>query len=293
MELRHIRTFLALAEELHFGRTARRMHVVQSAVSQTIKALEEQVGAALFSRAPRAVTLTPAGVALLASCRAALVELERGTVAARKAASGEQGRLRLCFGPLSALTMLPRLVATYQRALPGVQVDIETLGSNEQLAALRDGRTDLGFLPLGKHDFGGLQTRIVVLAPVVAIVGRRHRLAKRRSVAFRELSGETFLLADQLRDRAELERRFAEAGFVPRAVLQLDRLETLLAFAAAGLGISFLPALLEDFGARRVAMVPVRPKISAGIVAVWNDARLPATCRRFLELLPNAATPGP
>src|SRR5262249_39990199 len=142
------------------------MHVAQSAVSQTIKSLEEEVGAVLFSRAPRRVALTPAGVELLAHGRRMMLELERGTTVARKAASGEQGRLRLCFGPLSALTALPSLVAAYQKRLPRVQVEIDTLGTEEQLDALRDGRIDLGFVPLGKHDSSGLATEVVALAPV-------------------------------------------------------------------------------------------------------------------------------
>src|SRR6185503_11617230 len=122
MDLRHIRTFLALAEELHFGRAAHRLRVAQSAVSQTLRALEEEIGAALLERSTRHVRLTPAGQQYVQHARAALAQLDDGAAAALRAASGEVGELRLSFTLMSALTVLPRVVTRFQRAYPRVRL---------------------------------------------------------------------------------------------------------------------------------------------------------------------------
>src|SRR5262245_22182399 len=115
MDLRHVRTFLILAEELHFGRAAARLNVVQPAVSQTLKSLEQEIGVLLFSRTKRAVALTAAGHSFLLHARRALEELESGSADARRAASGESGRLHLRFAMAAALTPVPRAIARFAR----------------------------------------------------------------------------------------------------------------------------------------------------------------------------------
>jgi DNA-binding transcriptional LysR family regulator len=152
MELRHVRTFVALAEELHFGRAARKLRVVQSAVSQTIRALEEDVGAPLFVRGPGGVRLTIAGEHFLGHARRALGELDEGASTARNAGTGEVGRLALRLGPISGLTILPRVVARFRRELPRVDLRIEPAGAADPIAAVADGRADLAFLSTAKHD---------------------------------------------------------------------------------------------------------------------------------------------
>ena len=132
MELRHVRTFLVLAEELHFGRTANRMHVVQSGVSQTIKALEHEVGAQLFRRSKRQVELTAAGQGFLAHARRALVELDQAAALARSTADGETGVLRLRFTTASALTVVPRVIVRFRRAHPRIHLDIRPVQEHRQ-----------------------------------------------------------------------------------------------------------------------------------------------------------------
>src|SRR4051812_12451920 len=146
MELRHIRTFVVLAAELHFGRAARKLRVAQSAVSQTLRGLEEEMGVVLLSRTKRHVSLTPAGAQFLEYARASLSQLEQGTAAARHVARGDEGELRLSFTLMSALTLLPRAVAKFQKAYPRVRLVISPGGSVEQLEAIRQGRCDVGFM---------------------------------------------------------------------------------------------------------------------------------------------------
>ncbi len=287
MELRHVRTFVALAEELHFGRAARKLHVAQSAVSQTLRALEEEVGAELLARTKRNVALTPAGLSFLAHARCALAQIEQGTAAARHATSGETGELRLRFTLMSTLTVLPRAVACFQRQYPLVRLSIAPGGSVEQLEAIRAGQCDIGFMPF-KRDIAPLATEVVARASVVAVLPSRHALARRGSLELAELANERFIFLGR-QNEPQLHEYFrahaAKAGFEPNIVMEIEHLEALLSFVAAGIGISFLPALVERVGFRGIKVVPIRSEIRGGISAVWRPERLPATAARFLEIL--------
>jgi DNA-binding transcriptional LysR family regulator len=287
MELRHVKAFLVLAEELHFGRTAARLHLVQSAISQTIKALEDEVGAPLFARTKRQVTLTPAGQQLLGPARRMLDELDRGLTAARRAAAGDTGRLSLRFTMMAALTPLPRALARFQREHPEVQVTIAPGGSTDQLEALRLGRADIGFMAL-KRDATPFACEIVEASTIVVVLPSRHALAKRRSVSMRDLVREpliSFGEASEPKIRGALQRRFAELGVVPNVVLEVEQIETLLAFVAAGLGVALVPGFVRKLRFAGVAIVPIRPQIPCGISAVWSPDALPPTGQRFLAVL--------
>jgi DNA-binding transcriptional LysR family regulator len=287
MELRHVRAFLVLAEELHFGRTAARLHLVQSAISQTIKALEDEVGAPLFARTKRQVVLTPAGQELLGPARRMLDELDRGLTAARRAAAGDTGRLSLRFTMMAALTPLPRVLARFQREHPDVAVTIAPGGTTDQLEALRLGRADIGFMSLNR-DVAPFACEIVEKSTVVAVLPSRHALAKRRAVPMRELARErliSFAEASEPGIRGALQRRFAEASVVPNVVLEVEQIETLLAFVAAGVGVSLVPGFVRKLRFAGVAIVPVSPTIPCGISAVWSPDTLPPAGRRFLAVL--------
>src|SRR4051794_40927626 len=132
MEIRHVRVFLTLSEELHFGRSARRLGLVQSAVSQTIQALEEEVGAELFERSKRRVALSSAGQAFIAPAKQALEAFEHAKASARSAASGESGELRIRCTMMAALTAMPSALAEYQGRYPNVRVHVASSGSVDQ-----------------------------------------------------------------------------------------------------------------------------------------------------------------
>jgi DNA-binding transcriptional LysR family regulator len=287
MNLRHLHAFLVLAEELHFGRTAARLHVVQSAVTQTIQALEKDLGVRLFERNKRRVALTPAGEHFLAHARDAVERLERGSEAARRAAAGESGRLALRFTMMTALTVLPRAVARFQRERPDVQLDIQAGGTTEQLAELRAGRCDIAFVAL-KRDVRPLSTEVVERASLVALLPSRHRHARRRSLRFEDLEGERFIFLRQTSEpeiRAALLRRFAEAGRAPEVVLEIEQVDALLAFVAVGTGISLVPGFVDRLHHQGVTTVPIRPVVPCGISAVWDGATLSPVAERFLATL--------
>lgn len=287
MELRHIRVFLALSEELHFGRAARRLRVAQSAVSQTLRALEEEVGATLLTRTKRSVALSAAGQGFLEHARSALAELEQGTTAARLAASGEVGELRLRFTLMSTLTVLPRVVSRFQRDYPQVQLHIGPGGSVEQLEAIRTGLCDIGFMAL-KRDLAPLASEVVARSPLVAVLASRHPLARHEQLELAALRDEPFIFLKQ-QSEPQLHHYFrqncARAGFEPKIVMEVEQLEPLLSFVAAGVGVACVPGLVGALGFRGIKLVPLLPQVRGGISAVWHPGRLSPTAARFLDLL--------
>jgi DNA-binding transcriptional LysR family regulator len=289
MELRHIRTFLALAEELHFGRTAQRLRVAQSAVSQTLKALELEVGAELLARTRRTVALTPAGERFLEHARQALRELEDGTRAARSAAAGESGPLTLRFVLMSALTLLPRTISRFQRQYPRVSLQIAQASTAEQLEAIRAGRCDLGFVAAAvKGEVAPLASEVVESASLVAVLPGRHRLAARRSLRLADLAGDRFVFLRPSSEPQVLARfrlHCRAAGFEPDIAVEVDHSEALLAFVASGLGVSCAPSLIQRLPFRGVVTVPLKPDVWAGISVVWHPQLLTATGARFLDTL--------
>ena len=294
MELRHIRTCLVLAEELHFGRTATRLRLAQSAISQTIKVLEEDVGARLFARTKRQVALTEAGRRFVERAKEVIRGVERATAEARQVAAGDSGRLMLRFTLMSALTRLPRVVARFQRQHPHVQLHIEPGGTVDQLEALRAGRCDLGFMSL-KKNLEPLATEVVEHSALVALLPSRHPLARRRAIKLEDLATEKMVFLKQASEpqvHGYFRRRCNEAGFEPNIVVEVEQVDVLLALVAAGVGVSCVPGFVRRLRFPGAVTVPLRPAVPAGISVVWDPTKLPPAGHRFLALLRADGSPG-
>jgi DNA-binding transcriptional LysR family regulator len=287
MDQRHLRAAVVLAEELHFGRAARRLHVVQSAVSQTLRALEEEVGAALFDRSRRQVRLTPAGEAFVAHARRALDAADEAGAAARRAAAGETGTLVLRCTLMAALGPMPAALARFRGEAPEVRVEVAPLGTRDQLEALRAGRCDVGFATW-MTSARGLRVEPVRVSPLVALLPAGHRLAERAELRAQDFATEP-LVALSRASEPLIWQRFsdgcARAGFTPRVALEVDQVDTLLAFVAAGLGCSFAPAHVHTLRVEGVVQRPFLPTVPSGTVAVWNPDRLTPVAERFLTAL--------
>ena len=288
IELRHLRVFQTLAEELHFGRTATRLRVAQSAVSQTIKQLEQDVGAVLFTRTRRDVRLSPAGEAFLAHARAATLSLERARTAARDAARGATGRLVLRCSLTGALTQLPRLIDRFRRSEPGVDIDLAPMSSLEQLDALRTGRCDVGFVPT-QRDLAPLAARAIHRDRLCVAVSARHPFARRRQIPLRQLAGEPIIFlraATEPQTHRFFSTRCREAGFEPRIVLEIDQLEMMLAAVAAGIGLACTSGSVARLASTGISLVPISsPTIQTTLHAVWNPGSLTPIAGRFVDLL--------
>jgi DNA-binding transcriptional LysR family regulator len=244
VELRHLRYFAAVAEELHFGRAAQRLGIAQPPLSQQIKSLEEQVGYPLFERKPQ-VRLTPAGEALLEVARRTLAQVEEGINSTRRAGRGEAGKLTVGFAASILTTALPEILRTYRERYPGVELRLRELSSAAQTTALADGRLDVGFVREAVEPGADLICEPILREEFVAVLPPQHALARRRQLPLGALADEPFVhfprvvapaLYDQIADICQ------RAGFRPRVVQEAQEWLTILGLVEAGLGVSLVPA---------------------------------------------------
>lgn len=287
MELREIRTFLVLCEELHFSRTAARVHVAQSAVSYAIKSLEAELGTALFVRSKRRVALTQAGERFRERVSPALAALEQATDVARRVGQGHAGRLSLRFVLMSALTLVPRAIARYREAYPDVDIALEPGGSLDQLEAIRAGSCDIGFMPR-QLAIEPLASIVIQRSPLVAVLPLAHPLASRKRIRLADLAAERFVslkLQREPQTRDFFRRDCLAAGFEPNVILEAEQLEVLLAMVAAGLGVSCTPNLVSALQFPGVVMLPLIPSIQSLFTAVWDPRAPSPLTERFLSML--------
>src|SRR3984885_1156236 len=197
MELRQIRSFLSIAETLHFGRTAELIHLSQPALSLQIRALEEEIGVRLFERNRRKTTLTAAGFAFRDEAAAALSQLEEAIRRARLAASGKLGRLRIGFVSTAGTEIVPNIVRQFRELNSEVEFSLRNILTAEQVEMLEAGSLDIGFLrvPIGEHP--ALEVVTVHPEPFVIVVPSSHKLAKRKRVRLREVAGQEFVMYER------------------------------------------------------------------------------------------------
>ncbi|MGI5127197.1 LysR family transcriptional regulator [Pseudonocardia sp. CA-107938] len=249
MERREIEIFLTLAEELHFGRTAERLLISQARVSQTIKKLERQFGAAMFDRTSRRVALTPIGAALYADVRAGHDRIERGIAAAIAAGRGIAGTLTVGLEAPAVAELAAPVFARFRQRNPGVELAFRETGFVDPLDLLRSGEVDVAVTNAPVDEPGFEEGPVVLQEPVVLAMPRGHRLAERSEVTLADLDGEAVFRAGR---RAAPYRRSPE----PVAATLLD----LMARVAAGEGVCPLAAHAADYFARpTLAMVPFAP----------------------------------
>jgi DNA-binding transcriptional LysR family regulator len=244
MELRHLRYFVAVAEELHFGRAARRLHIAQPPLSQQIRRLEAQLGTELLRRNRRRVELTEPGRLLLEGARPLLADADGLERLVRRAAGGEVGRLAVAYVGSATYRALPVLVRAFRERLPDVDLVLSERTTTPQVAALRARQVDAGIVRPPVADEGLLLEPLVAEA-LVAAVSDGHRLAAGARVAVAALADEPFVLFPRhvgtglYDDVADVCRA---AGFVPRVVQEAGDMQTIVSLVAAGVGVSLVPA---------------------------------------------------
>lgn len=247
MDLRRFHYFVTVAEELHVGRAAQTLGIAQPALSQHIRALEEQLGVRLFLRANRRITLTAAGDAFLAEARATLFHAAQASHVARRAARGETGSIVIGYVS-SALAEQPfvRAMAAFRLSHPEVAIEMQLRLISTQLDALREQRLDLsiirGPLPATPE---GWETLPLVSHPLLAVLPEAHPLAGRARIALAELANDTFLLPEDPPGTglgASIQALFAETGFHPQRSMVVNEMSSNVGFVSAGLGVGLLPA---------------------------------------------------
>jgi DNA-binding transcriptional LysR family regulator len=293
MELRHLRYFRAVAEELHFGRAAQRLHIAQPPLSQQIRALETELGVALLVRTTRTVELTPAGAAYLRRVVRILDAVDDAGELARRIAGGTEGQLPIgCVGS-ATYSLLPRLVRALGEALPGVEVSVRgEMLAPAQLAALAGGEIDLALLrPPVQHP--GVVTEVVRRDRLLVALPAGHRLADRTELQVADLRDEEFVAhAGHGRSvmGSVLTAICADAGFVPRVRHEVMETSTLVTLVAAGLGAAVVPdptAALDIAGVRYLPLSPA--SLGVDLVAARLTAEPSALIDRVLAVLRSIA----
>ena len=287
-DLRQARAFLYVADELHFGRAAARLFMTQPALSRTIRTLEEAVGVPLFERSTRRVRLTSAGEAFAAECRLALGHFELAAAAARNAAEGREGRLRVGYMDFAINGRLPQLLKTFRAKYPQVSIDLEYIPTALQYAAILEGRIDIGFM-IGRFEAQKIENRLVEQDDFVVLLPEGHRLAGRASVKLADLAEEPFVLGSEdtfSSFRALLFPLCHAAGFFPRIVQQASNTSGIFGMVAAGVGVTVYSACARNFKRAGVVARPlagVKEKIPT--YAAWVCDHPSEALRRFADLV--------
>jgi DNA-binding transcriptional LysR family regulator len=279
MELRHLRYFVAVAEELHFGRAAARLHISQPPLSQQIRDLEQELGVRLLERNRRRVALTPAGASFLDEAREILRRSERAGERARRASRGELGELGVGYVTSAMNEPLAAILREFRRTRPGVELQLHDQLPDQQLEGLRAGRLDVGFLRPPVDD-PLLRAECIWREPLVVALPADHPLAAQPRVRWRDLAGEPFVNlpwhAAPGFQRVLFEACRA-AGFAPQVRQLANDLPTVIWLVGAGVGVAVVSAGLAGLSRHSVVYRPLRPRgpLVEMVVAWRRDARSP------------------
>ncbi|HEX5393863.1 MAG TPA: LysR substrate-binding domain-containing protein [Rhodocyclaceae bacterium] len=281
MELRHLRYFVAVAEELHFTRAAERLHIGQPPLSQQIQALEEELGVQLFARSKRRVALTEAGQRFLVSARQILADTEQAAEQARRAARGEVGELRIGFTSSLPLTpLLPGVLNDYRRRHPQVTLTLREMFTTDQFDALIAERLDVGFVRYTNVTAPtGLALREIHRDPLRVVINQRHPLAGEKCLSFAQLRDESFISYphDAGTGLSVMLRQLGlAAGFEPNVVQEAREATTQIGLVAAGLGVAILPSPLECVRLSGVRYIPLQETNAYLSLAVAIRAETPS-----------------
>ncbi len=297
LDLRQLQGFVALAEELHFGRAAARLNMTQPPFSRQIQLLEHAVGAPLFSRSSRVVRLTPAGRSLLPEARTILRLAETAALSVHAVAGGTLGEIAIGFTAAAGYGYLPKIVALCRGGLPRVELRLKEMVTSAQIEALIAGRLDLGLLrpPVARDR---LLWRVVETEPLHAALPARHRLASRPELTLQDLNHEDFVMysPDEARYFYDLLAGiFSRARVAPRFVQHISQIHSVLALVRAGLGVALVPRgasslRYEGIVLRPIAdLVPVDP---VELCMVWREDHDNPALTRALALIGSTPSAG-
>lgn len=288
MEFRHLRYFLALADELHFGRAAQRLSITQPPLSLNIQQLESSVGARLFDRDSKGVRLTAAGVAFRGAAQVLLAKADEARLLARDIEAGSVGRLRVGFVGSVLFSGLPQWLERFQASHPRIDVALSERNSQEQIDALMHDELDLGFVHTRRVP-PELQTELVYADRFLCCVNASHALARRRKVSLLHLRDEPFVLFSR-EASPDYYTRIIEMcgaqGFYPRVRHEVRHWLSVVSLVAQGMGVSVVPAPLERSGMAGAVFRPfVESTMPSEVFCAWKVANDHPARDHFVQLL--------
>ena len=290
MELRQLRYFLAVAEELHFTRAAERLHVAQPALSLQIRQLEDELGVKLFERLKHRVQVTPAGRVFAQRARFILEQTQRAAKEASLVGHGEAGSLSIGFISSAVVSVLPRILRAYSSEVPTVAIELLELDPSEQLEGLRSGTIDLGVMH-ALIDAADLETATLAHEELLAALPASHAAARNPRVDLTTLAREAFLLPKRHEFGGLYEiviDACHKAGFVPRKIQATRLLQTELCLVGGGLGVALVPeSFRENVQVKGLVYRPLVSKLTVDLVAVWLKGNQSLLLKRLREYFPN------
>jgi len=276
MELRHLRYFQAVAEELSFSKAARRLHIAQPALSRAVQEIERDVGVNLIDRNRRSVRLTPAGTVLLQEIALLLDRLEESLRRVRRTAAGEEGELRLGYIGPPTKPFLGRILAEYHRRFPRVSVHLEERTPERVWEMVAKGRLSVGLTrPVLAHEALGLQSLLLRHERLCAALPPGHAWLGRASIPWRQLAREPLIMLARREGAGSHDAALAacrQAQFTPRVSHTPSLIGTVLQYVEAGAGIGIVPeSVASEITGSEVKLVPLKPAHTVPLVMVWSS----------------------
>ena len=282
-----------MAEELHFGRAAARLHVAQPALSQQIRRLEAELNVQLFQRTKRRVVLTEPGRVFLAKTRVVLSHAHEAVSSVQRANHGEIGELSIGFVGSAAQGILPEILKLSRKRFPEIQLSLQELTTSQQIACLRNSQIQVGFLrpPIADPD---IQTESIVREPWVVAIPRSHPLRTRSLIALHELAKESFIGTPRTLGPGFYDQAFSlclQAGFSPRVVQEAVHMQTIVSLVNAGLGVALVPQSVEKWSNEGVLYKRIRGSPTVEMAFAWRQGEQSPAFRSFASVVRAAAKP--
>jgi DNA-binding transcriptional LysR family regulator len=287
IELRHLRYFIAVAEELHFGRAAERLHIAQPPLSMQIKQLESELGFQLFHRTKRSVQLTEAGQVFFEESQKILRQLNQAIQTGRQVSRGEVGQLVIGFVSSAAYNVLPDILRTFHTSVPDVKLELHELTTDQQLQWLRENRLDIGLLRPPIED-DAFETEIIFQEALAIALPETHAFATHTAISLSDLAREAFIifprtLAPGLYD--QMISLCQQGGFSPNVVQEAIQMQTIISLVAAEMGVAIVPLSLQNLQRRGVVYKPLREETpQAAIVLIYKKDDPTPSVQRFLHI---------
>ena len=287
MELRSLNRFITVAEELHFGRAAQRLHIAESALSRQIQRLEEDLQFDLFDRTNRRVQLTPAGVVFLDQTRSLTASFDVAVSAARRTAEGKSGFIRVGFVSAALCELIPPVLRSFRKQWPDVELELFEMSTDQQLHGLLDNRIDIGFvrdpMPAEPRE---LVFETVAREHIAVAVPRNHPLAKRTRIHSKALANESFIIYPSSQPMSNWEKLVRnicrKAGFEPHVVQRTMQITTAISLVSAGIGVAMVPISAENVPQKGVVYRLLEERAVTEMLVAYRNEKSSPVLRNFL-----------
>jgi DNA-binding transcriptional LysR family regulator len=293
MELRHMRYFVAVAENLNFTKAAARLHLAQPSLSRQIQDLEEEIGVRLLSRSKGQVALTEEGRSFLVDARRILALATESVLAVQRLSRGETGQLNIAYLSNFDFAVLPETLAAFRQTFPHVALNLFDMAPAEQFRALEARKIDLGFVglrpPAAATDF---QWESIARHRTVVVLPSKHPLARKRQVKLHQLEGMFFVgLSEKTHPgfRGWLEGTCQRAGFTPRVLQDAEMEPALMTFVAEGLGVTLAREYIKRLPHAGVALRPLVPQVMSDYCIAWNRNNDSRALQQYLQIVKSLA----